>query len=190
MLFNGEAFDRIAFLIVVVACHVDTTFVACPDFFDVVFEAFQCVYFALVDELAASHETRDAVALDNALCHHTTSNVTRLTNGEYLANLGCAGLLLRVFRVEHVSHSLFDLVDEFIDNRMLDDANIVMFSQALHAVIEFDIETNNHRSTRASESDVVLGNMANTFTDHVEFDLIALDSFERLNQCFSRTVHI
>ena len=177
-------------MVVVVACHVNAAFVACSDFLDVVLEAFKRVDFALVDELTASHESRDAVALNKPFGYHTTCDLACLTNREYLANFGCASLLLGVFSVEHVSHGLFDLVDEFVDDRVLDDANIVMLGKALHAVVEFDIEPNNHGATRTGESDVVLGNMANTLANHIEFDLVALDGFERLNQCFGRTVHI
>ena len=72
---------------------------------------------------------------------------------------------------------------------MLDDANIVYLARLCTPLSSLAVNPITVAPS-TGESNIVLGDMANALANHIEFDLVTLDGFERLNECFGRTVHI
>src|SRR5581483_2808884 len=152
--FSHEGLDDVADFNVAVIGDGDAAFHAVANFAGIIFEATQGADLSAEDNYVVAKQADLGIALDNAICNSATSNRADFRNTESLQYVGAA--LVRFFdrRLEQAAHGAFDLVLQFVDDRVQTDIDFFLLGEFLGFAFRADIETDDDGVGRGGEQNV------------------------------------
>src|SRR5215472_8906501 len=167
-----ERLNHIALFDVIEVRDVDAAFHAVADFAGIILEPLERADLAFVNLHAVAHQANVGIAFDDAVQDITSGHGSHLGDAESLAYFGAALIGLLDDRLEQSSHRFFDLVLEFVDDRVQADIDLLHLRQFLRLALGTNVEADDHCVRRRGQQHIVLGNRADSGVQDLDLNLL------------------
>ena len=127
---------------------------------------------------------------DYAGFDHAAADLRPLGEFENLKNLRFSDYLLALFRFKFSGEGVGDILEQFVDDAVEADFDMLLLGQVVDARIDPDVESDDDRIGRRRERYVVFGDRTDRVGDHFRLDLLRRKLIERLRDGFAGTLYI
>src|SRR6266853_1568314 len=185
-----EAFENVPNLDVVEVGDARTALKAGADFVGVVLEPAQRTDAPGIDHDAFAQHTDLGVALEYAIQHVTARDRADTLDAECIAHFGTAQMRFLEDGIEQSGHGLFDLVGDFVDDRVRANLDAFALRQIGGLAVRADVKCDDDRARSRCQQDVVFGDGANAGVNNLELHAVVGKLGQHLAQYFDRALHV
>src|ERR1700730_9836505 len=190
LLLHGEAFEQIADFDVVEVRNSDAAFETRANFVGIFLEPAQRTDSAGVNHHSFTNDAHFGIALDDAVENVTAGDRADALDAESIAHFGAAEMRFLEDGLEQAGHGLFDLVGDFVNDRVQADVDVFALSQIRSFAIGAHVEGENDGARSGSEQDVGFGDGADAGVNDLQLHLIGGLLGEQLAENFDGALHI
>src|SRR3984893_866250 len=190
LLLHGEAFEHIGDFDVVEVRNADAALEAGANFVGVFLQPAERADAAGVNHHTFTNDAHFGIALDDAVENVTAGDRADALDAESVAHFGAAEMRFLEDGLEQAGHGLFDLVGDFVNDRVQADVDVFALSQIRSFAIGAHVEGENDGTRSGSEQDVGFGDGADAGVDDLQLHLIGGLLGKQLAENFDGALHI